>query len=84
MLRKTIYGVGLYQVGTSSYELLKDQYWVRQPYQQVPKGTTALITGASEGIGAAYALELAKRGYNLTLVSRSKDKLEAVKTQLQT
>lgn len=34
-------------------------------------GKWALITGASEGIGLAYAKELALAGFNLTLVSRS-------------
>lgn len=38
----------------------------------------ALITGASEGIGKAYAFELAKRGFNVILLSRSEVKLEKV------
>ena len=39
---------------------------------------TAIITGASSGIGKAVALSFARAGINVALVSRSLDKLEAV------
>jgi uncharacterized protein len=43
----------------------------------------SLITGASTGIGAVYADRLAKRGYDLILVARTKDKLDEVAKQIQ-
>lgn len=39
---------------------------------------TAVITGASSGIGAIYADRLARRGYDLILVARSQGKLNEV------
>ncbi|WP_293129797.1 SDR family oxidoreductase [Microcoleus sp. bin38.metabat.b11b12b14.051] len=44
---------------------------------------TALITGASGGIGAAFAVELAKRQHNLILVARSEAKMQQLAAQLQ-
>ncbi len=44
---------------------------------------TALITGASYGIGYEFARILAETGYNLILVSRSEEKLTKVKDELE-
>src|ERR1051325_2051123 len=46
-------------------------------------GKTALITGASKGLGKAMALALGRAGARLALVSRAKEPLEAVAKEIR-
>jgi 17beta-estradiol 17-dehydrogenase / very-long-chain 3-oxoacyl-CoA reductase len=46
-------------------------------------GSWALITGASDGLGKAFAQEFAAHGFNLLLVSRTQAKLDRLKAELE-
>ncbi|KAJ8050707.1 Very-long-chain 3-oxoacyl-CoA reductase [Holothuria leucospilota] len=46
-------------------------------------GTWAAVTGATDGIGKAYAEQLASKGLNIVLLSRTESKLEAVAAEIR-
>lgn len=46
-------------------------------------GKWVVITGATDGIGKAYAFVLAKKGLSLVLISRTEAKLQAVKEEIE-
>ncbi|OJD18811.1 3-ketoacyl-CoA reductase [Emergomyces pasteurianus Ep9510] len=48
-----------------------------------PKGSWVLVTGASDGIGKEFSLQLSRAGYNIFLVSRTASKLAAVANEIK-
>ncbi|PYI08221.1 ketoreductase [Aspergillus sclerotiicarbonarius CBS 121057] len=48
-----------------------------------PKGSWAVVTGASDGLGKEFALQLARADFNILLVSRTASKLETLGGEIQ-
>jgi 17beta-estradiol 17-dehydrogenase / very-long-chain 3-oxoacyl-CoA reductase len=70
--------------------VLKFLLWVQLTFLQtnnlkryLKAGKWAVVTGASDGIGKGFALELAKAGFNVALISRTKSKLEEVASECE-
>ncbi|KAM7041478.1 very-long-chain 3-oxoacyl-CoA reductase [Acridotheres tristis] len=77
----------LYAAALASYRLLAGlRVWVLGSGAAAvgpALGAWAVVTGATDGIGKAYAEELAKRGMKVVLISRSKEKLDQVSTEIR-
>lgn len=57
-------------------------YFLRPAKNLKKYGSWALITGPTDGIGKAFAFQLARKGLNLVLVGRNPDKLNDVSTAI--
>ncbi|GIJ88808.1 hypothetical protein Asppvi_007735 [Aspergillus pseudoviridinutans] len=49
-----------------------------------PKGSWAVVTGASDGLGKEFSLQLARAGFNIVLVSRTASKLTTLAEEITT
>ncbi|KAL8254302.1 hypothetical protein R6Q59_032523 [Mikania micrantha] len=80
----------LFGLGSLSFLKISVSFliWVYVSFLRPPKnikkyGSWALVTGSTDGIGKAFAFELAKKGLNLILVGRNPKKLEDVSSEIQ-
>ena len=71
-------------------KLLRTAYNIVFPYlfavpqnlQVLAGAKWAVVTGSTDGIGKAYAMELAKKNFNIVLISRSQNKLDEVAKEI--
>jgi len=87
LLLKFLYLIGAIQVIYMAYRLLSFiSIYVRPSalHKYLRKDAYAVVTGATDGIGKAISLELAKKGFNLVIHGRNQDKLTAVRQEILT
>uniref|UniRef100_A0A0K0EEF9 Estradiol 17-beta-dehydrogenase 12 n=1 Tax=Strongyloides stercoralis TaxID=6248 RepID=A0A0K0EEF9_STRER len=60
-------------------------FFIASPVSLIKKAGArwAIVTGSTDGIGKAYATELAKNGFNIVLISRNPTKLQDVKHEIE-
>lgn len=77
-------GVGTLIVAKAVLQFLGEvnRQFLRSGKKLTKFGKYAVVTGATDGIGKAYALALAKKGMSIVLISRTEAKLQAVKEEI--
>ena len=81
----SVMGAGLASYYTIKHGIRLFNYLRPIPFSlsyQYGSGSWVVITGATSPLGRAFALEFAKKGFSLCLISRSDDKLEALKKEI--
>eukprot|EP00956_Cyclotella_meneghiniana_P033760 scaffold98802_cov70-Cyclotella_meneghiniana.AAC.3 len=76
--------VGIAVLSNFALKLLSNlyKYYLRPTPKLTKFGKYAIVTGATDGIGKAYAFALAKRGMSLILISRTESKLQDVAKEI--
>jgi 17beta-estradiol 17-dehydrogenase / very-long-chain 3-oxoacyl-CoA reductase len=69
----------LYRIARTIQQI---KFGTKVTVERYGKGSWAVVTGCTDGIGKAFALELASRGFNLVLISRNIDKLNATSKEV--
>lgn len=79
--------LGAYYIGVNVYSALKGfmKYMVlpRANLKARYGGGWALVTGASDGLGKQYSLELARSGFNIVLMARDQTKIDVVAKEIK-
>jgi len=73
--------ISLVEIQKPYFRFYRNNFLEMEFLMQSLKGT-AVVTGASAGIGATYAHRLARRGYDLIIVARNHEKLGALARQI--
>lgn len=72
-------------IGNTVLQIILSSYksFLRPGKKLTKFGKWAIVTGATDGIGKAYAVALAKKGMSIVLISRTEAKLKAVKEEIE-